>query len=140
MLLVGLLLCGFVHAESQSGKVELKELDGGKGIFKLEVGDKMKGVCKLYIADFFEKKVISANVSVKNTADVPMFYHYYVAFFDAEGKLVGCTGQGSHGDDGIEAGKDEATGSCMVTLPIGEYEKIVSYQVCFYEDTKVLGK
>ena len=34
-----------------------------------------------------------------------MFFNYYVAFFDKDKNLIGATGQGSFGDDGLKRAK-----------------------------------
>ena len=35
----------------------------------------------------------------------PLYFQYYVAFFDAKGDLVGCESAGQIGKDGVGPGK-----------------------------------
>jgi len=128
-------------AETTHGFCTLKKSSAfAEDIFTTKVGKRMKGTCKFYIDEFFGRKIINANITVENSADVPLFCQYYVAFFDAEGNLVGCAEQGIFGDEGLEPGESENFGSCLIPLPAGEHEKISSYQITFYESESPIGK
>src|SRR5258708_4396164 len=70
--------------------------------FKKEFGTVVKATTDWYAGDFFGKETVFAGVTVKNTGTKPMFFHYYVAFFDKDKNLVGASGQGSFGDDGLK--------------------------------------
>jgi hypothetical protein len=55
--------------ESKEGSCQLKQGNGfGKGVCTVQVGEKLKGTCKLYITDCFRQKVINANVEIVNTS------------------------------------------------------------------------
>ena len=127
--------------ETKEGSCQLKK--GGafdKDVFTVQVGQKIKGTCKFYIMDFLGKKIINANVEIKNTSDEAMHCQYYVAFFDKADELLGCAGQGTFDKDGLAAGKTENFGSCLIPLPAGFHEKAVKYKIAFYESGKEIGK
>lgn len=102
-------------------------------VFKKEFGGVVKATTQWRAGDFFGEETVFAGVKVKNTGTKPMFYHYYVAFFDKDRKLVGAIGQGSFGDDGLKPGKETYLGSCLIKLPKDKYKSIASYQAVIYE-------
>ncbi|MBI3736082.1 hypothetical protein HY256_06180 [Candidatus Sumerlaeota bacterium] len=125
----------------KSGSCTLKERKNfSEDVFKVEAGKIVKGTCSFYIDDFFDKKIINANIEVTNTAKRPMFCQYYVAFFDKDGHLIGCAGQGITGDEGLKPGQATQLGSCLIPLPPGTHEQVASYQVAFYESDVEVGK
>ncbi|GAA5496242.1 hypothetical protein Rhal01_02425 [Rubritalea halochordaticola] len=130
------------EVQTKEGKCVLQESNGfDKGkVIQVEVGKVVKGTCKFYLSDFFGKKIINANIDIKNTADKPMHCHYYVAFFSESGELIGCAGQGSFSKEGLAAGEKTTLGSCLIPVPEGFHEKAVSYKITFYEDEKQIGK
>ena len=69
-----------------------------------------------------------------------MHCQYYVAFFDEQGTLLGCAGQGTFGAKGLAAGETTQLGSCLIPLPAGLHEKAVRYKIAFYESDKEIGK
>jgi hypothetical protein len=101
--------------------------------FKKEFGDVVKATCNWYAGDFFGKETVFAGIEVKNTASKPMFFNYYVAFYDKNKKLIGATGQGSFGKEGLKPGEKTQMGSCLIHLPRDKYKEIVSYQAVIYE-------
>ena len=101
--------------------------------FKREFGDILKGTCKWYAGQFFETETVFAGITVKNTGRKPMFFHYYVAFFDKNKKMVGATGQSSFDKEGLKAGEETVLASCLIQLPKDKYKEIVSYQAIIYE-------
>ena len=127
-------------AETKQGPCILPNGDTGGDGFVVEVGEKIHGTCKFVIEDFFGKKIIRANIEVVNKAEVPMHCHYYVAFFDKDGQLLGCASQGTSGDDGLKPGRNTQFGSCLIPLPPGTHEKVASYKVAFYESKIPIGK
>jgi len=127
--------------ESKEGICRLKWAGPfDKDVFTLAIGDKIKGTCKFSITDFLGKEIINANVSIVNTADKAMHCQYYVAFFDEQGTLLGCAGQGTFGEKGLAAGETTQLGSCLIPLPAGLHEKAVRYKIAFYESDKEIGK
>jgi hypothetical protein len=122
-------------ASSIEGDIKLKYSDSmfSEDSFKQEFGDVVKATCNWRVGEFFGKETVFAGITVKNTASKPMFFEYYVAFFDKNKKLIGATGQGSFGDDGLKPGEKTQMGSCMIHLPKDKYKEIVSYQAVIYE-------
>jgi len=131
--LIAIVSTGF--AASISGPITLKFDDSpfSKDGFTKEFGDNVKAACSWRVGDFFGKQTVFAGFTAKNTSKKVMFFNYYVAFFDKEKNLIGATGQGSFGDDGLAPGKEEQLGSCMIFLPKDRYKDIVSYQAIIYE-------
>lgn len=123
------------QAASIEGPIQLKydESAFSKDTFKKGFGDVVKATCDWRAGEFFGKETIFAGVTVKNTGSKPMFFQYYVAFFDKDKKLVGASGQGSFGDDGLKAGEETQMGSCLIHLPKDRYKDVASYQAVIYE-------
>ncbi|MDB6027848.1 MAG: hypothetical protein JWM68_4071 [Verrucomicrobiales bacterium] len=124
-----------LRAESIQGDIKLDYSDSSFSdkTFKKEFGSKVKATTSWYAGEFFGEETVFASINVKNTATKPMFFNYYVAFFDKDKKLVGATGQGSFGQDGLKPGEESQMGSCLVKLPKDKYKEIVSYQAVIYE-------
>jgi hypothetical protein len=101
--------------------------------FKKEFGTVVKATTDWHAGDFFGQETVFAGVTVKNTGSKPMFFRYYVAFFDKDNNLIGATGQGSFGDEGLKAGEQTQMGSCLIELPKDKYKAIASYQAAIYE-------
>lgn len=122
-------------AASIEGEIQLKYSESAfaKDTFKKEFGGVVKAMCNWRAGEFFGKETVFAGITVKNTGDKPMFFNYYVAFFDKSGKLVGATGQGSFGKEGLKPGEETQMGSCLIFLPKDRYKDIVSYQAVIYE-------
>ena len=134
--LLALTLISFsLQAESIEGEIKLVYADSmfAKDTFKKEFGKTVKATTNWRAGQFFGKETVFAGITVKNTGPKPMFYNYYVAFFDKNKKLIGSTGQGSFGDDGLAPGKDTQLGSCLIHLPKDKYKEIASYQAVLYE-------
>ncbi len=93
----------------------------------------MKAKTQWRVGDFFGKETVFAGATVKNTGTKPMYFEYYVAFFDKDKKLIGAAGQSSFGDDGIKPGEETQLGSCLIHLPKGKYKDIASFQVVLWE-------
>lgn len=125
--------------ELKKGPVKLKKARFGKGAFEVSVGKVVKGTCQFYIDEFFGKKIINAGVRLHNTSKSAMHCHYYVAFFNAEGDLLGSASQGTMGE-GLAADEKTQLGSCLIPLPVGTHEKVTHYQVRFFESPKPIGK
>ena len=131
-----LLLAASLHAQSIiQGDIKLNysESMSDENNFKKEFGNVVKATTSWYAGDFFGEETVFAGVTVKNTGTKPMFFHYYVVFFDKEKNLVGATGQGSFGDDGLKPGAETQMGSCLIKLPKDKYKAIASYQAVIYE-------
>lgn len=124
-----------LRAASIEGTIQLKYTDSmfSEETFKKEFGDVVKATCNWHAGDFFGEETIFAGITVKNTAKKPMFFNYYVAFYDKDKKLIGASGQGSFGDDGLKPGEETQMGSCLIKLPKNRYKDIVSYQAVLYE-------
>ena len=127
--------------ETREGACQLKAGKAfDKDVFTVTIGEKIKGTCKFYIDEFFGKKIINANIEIKNTSDKALHCQYYVAFFDKDGKLIGCAGQGTFDKEGLAAGESTQLGSCLIPLPQGFHEQAVQYKIAFYESDKEIGK
>jgi hypothetical protein len=136
LFLAVLLFCSIsLLADSIEGPVQLTYSDSAfaRNSFKKEFGKLVKATTDWRVGDFFGEETVFAGISVKNTGPKPMYFHYYVAFFDKDKKLIGATGQGSFGDDGLKPGADTQLGSCLIHLPKDLYKQIVSYQAAIYE-------
>ncbi len=139
-LILAAIICGLplmAFGETKEGPCKLKQCSAlDKDVVTVQLGDKVKGTAKFYITDFFEQKIISANINFTNTANKSMYSEYYVAFFDKDDKLVGC----DHGGTELAAGQSTQFGSCLIPLPKGFHERIVQYKIAYYEDDKPIGK
>lgn len=125
-----------LHAQSVlRGEIKLKYSESmfAEDAFKKEFGNVVKATTDWHVGDFFGKETVFAGISVKNTGAKPMFFHYYVAFFDKDNVLIGAAGQGSFGDEGLKPGEQTQMGSCLVHLPKDKYREIASYQAVIYE-------
>jgi hypothetical protein len=112
-------------AETKQGPCKLPDRDsGGEGLV-VEVGEKLQGKCEFIIVDFNGRKIVRANIVVKNTADIPMHFRYYVTFFDKDGQLLGCTSEGTY-DDGLKPGQNMQYGSCLIFLSSETIGKVAS--------------
>ena len=133
--LATMLLILSAYAGSIEGQIKLNYSDSmfAENGFKKEFGDVVKATSDWRAGEFFGKQTVFAGITVKNTGSKPMFFEYYVAFFDKDKKLVGATGQGSFGDKGLKTGEETQMGSCMIHLPKDKYKEIVSYQAVIYE-------
>ena len=128
-------------AETYQGACRLRESDGfsDRNVFVVEIGQKIRGTCKFYIDEFFERRIINANIRIENTARRPMHCEYFVSFYDKKGNLVGCASQGTFSDDGLSPGEETQLGSCLISLPLGMHERVASYKIAFYESTVPIG-
>jgi hypothetical protein len=117
------------------GDISLKYSDSmfSEDAFKKEFGNMVKATTDWHVGDFFGKETIFAGITVKNTATKPMFFNYYVAFFDKDKNLIGATGQGSLGKDGLKPGENTQMGSCLIHLPKDKFKTVASYQAVIYE-------
>ena len=124
-----------LRADSIEGDLKLTYTDDmfSESVFKKEFGKVVKATTSWHAGEFFGQETVFAGITVKNTGSKPMFFNYYVAFFDKNHKLVGASGQGSFGDSGLKPGEETQLGSCLIHLPKDRYKEIVSYQAVIYE-------
>lgn len=120
--------------QAYQGKVRLKVGDDTE--LKLTVGDKVKGTTKIHVTDWFGGHAISGQVDVENPTDDTIYFGYHLAFFDAEGGLVGCASQSLD----VEPNDSVIVGGALIKLPPTAIEKIARYQIVWYEDTQDIGK
>ena len=116
------------------GKVRMKVGDDTE--LKVTVGDKVKGTTKIHVTDWFGGHAISGQVDVENSTDETIYFGYHLAFFDAEGGLVGCASQSLD----VEPNDSVIVGGAVIKLPPAAIEKIARYQIVWYEDTQDIGK
>jgi hypothetical protein len=134
-VMASVLLALSAQAASIEGDIKLNYSESmfAKDAFKKEFGDVVKATANWRAGEFFGKETVFAGITVKNTGAKPMFFQYYVAFYDKDKKLVGASGQGSFGDKGLKPGEETQMGSCLIHLPKDKYKEIVSYQAVIYE-------
>ena len=103
-MLASMVLALSAQAATIEGDIKLNYSESmfSKDAFKKEFGDVVKATCNWYVGEFFGKETVFAGITVSNTGSKPMFFQYYVAFFDKDKKLVGSSGQGSFGDKGLK--------------------------------------
>jgi hypothetical protein len=123
----------------KEGPCTIRKRENLNDAFTVEIGQNIHGTCKFYIDDFLGQTIINANMSVKNVSKERRNCRYYVAFFDKDGKLVGCANQGLC-DEGLASGEDTNMCSCLVFVPPGTAETVTSYKVRFYETDKLPEK
>jgi hypothetical protein len=142
IIVIAAVAVGFIaYGETKEGSCQLKQgRPSDENVIKVHVGEKVKGTCKFFIEDLFGKKIISANIELENASPVTMYCQYYVAFFDKDGNLIGCTGDRTSDKNGLGSGKSVQLGSCLIPLPIGFHEKAVQYKIAFYEAEKPIGQ
>ena len=115
----------------KEGRCAIKERRFNDDEDTVEIGRNFQGVCKFYSDDFFRSTIINAGLHVKNASKGRRACQYYVAFFDKNGKLVGC-GDGRTMDTGLTPGEDTSL-SCLLFLPEEQIKEVVSYRVRLYE-------
>jgi hypothetical protein len=136
-LLLSALLALSVHATETTtaieGDIQLKysKSSFSDDVFKKEFGGIVKATTSWHAGEFFGKETAFAGIDAKNTSDKPMYFEYYVAFFDKDKKLVGAAAQGSF--DALKPGGHTQLGSCLIHLPKDRYKDIASYQAVIYE-------
>jgi hypothetical protein len=86
-----LLSAACLRAESIEGDLKLTYSDDmfAKNAFKKEFGKVVKATTDWHVGDFFGEQTVFAAITVKNTGTKPMYFQYYVAFFDKDKKLIG---------------------------------------------------
>ena len=122
-----LLLAAVIYMRGQSaiqGSITLNysESDFAENGFKKEFGSVVKSTTDWRAGDFFGKETVFGGVSVRNTGAKPMFFQYYVAFYDRDKNLVGAAGQGSFGKEGLKPGAQTQLASCLIALPKDKYK------------------
>ncbi len=127
--------------ETKEGTCKLKKISSSvdDDIFKVQVGNQIKGTCKFYIGDFMGEKAINVKIDVMNISDKIMHCHCYISLFDKAGNLICCSSHGSF-KDGIAVGAATALSSCPIPLPKGFHEQVVQYKIAFYEAGNEIGK
>jgi hypothetical protein len=134
--LIALLAAVSLHAQSViRGDIKIKYSDSmfSEDAFKKEFGSVVKATTDWHAGDFFGQETVFGGITVKNTGTKPMFFNYYVVFFDKDNNMVGASGQGSFGEDGLKPGEQTQMGSCLIHLPKDKYKTITSYQAVIYE-------
>ena len=109
---------------------------GGDAELALDVGDRLKGKTKIHVIDWFGGHAISGQVDVENPTDATVHFGYHVAFFDAEGGLVGCANQSMD----VEGGARVTVGGAVIKLPREAIGTVRRYQIAWYEDAQEIGK
>ena len=71
-----------------------------------------------------------------NETDSKLYAHYYAAFFDDQGYIVGCCNQGIDVDPG---GSPMQLGSLIITGPKDQLLKATRFKIVIYESDKRIG-
>lgn len=121
-------------------RIRLREAKGGtetRNVVKVTLGEDIKARCQFYIAEtppsaeqWPLQRAIMADSSFENVAKVRKGCHWYAAFFDNAGNLVGCTAQTSvivEPDDHIFCGTHP------INLPSASLSRVAYYQTAMYE-------
>lgn len=137
------LLTAVTRAETKTGSIRLQEAtlaEAGTKVPKIEVGARVKAVCRYFIiSDFFGRKVVSVQAQITNTAARELYYGYYVAFFDKDGELVAASSFAGGQICKLGPGKKTTVGN-IIELPVDQMGRISSYQVTVLESDKEFGK
>lgn len=136
-ILTALICCHVAAAATAQGDVTVQWDEHGFNddkVAKVTVTDQTEAVFKIRAGEFFGKQMVYANPTITNKASEPLLVSVNVAFFNAEGALVGCCSQSSFGDEGLAAGADENFASRMVGLLTDVYKTITRYQIAVYEN------
>ncbi len=114
----------------KSGPITLKESSAfDDDVFKVELGEISKCTAKMYIDDFFDKRIINANIKVGNPTKKPLWVTYHVAFLDEDDNVVGAISQGSD----VDPEGETHYGSCLIELPHEMFRKVTAYKIALYE-------
>ena len=111
----------------KEGKIKIKKagpFDTKKHV-KIDIGKKVVFKISVYQNDFFGNDVINANAKIKNTTKQKLTGVYSIAFFDKDGKLVGCH-QG-HWD--LKPGEDINYGSAIILCDPKTIASATSYKL-----------
>lgn len=131
---------GFAVISHKSGPCKLKEAKNTfdkENVFNVVLGDKVKASCNFHGRVIFKKFSIIASPKVMNTSEKPMYAHYYVAFFDKAGNLIGSAGHSMN--KAIEPGASWDF-TCLIEIPKKTLKEVASYQVILYESEQVIGQ
>lgn len=131
--------CGLCCCSAASIRGEIVLKKGAEGAFTKRFGDNIEVTSKWYVDDFFGRETVFAGASVKNKGSKTLAFHYFVAFYDKEHKLIGCAAQSSFKDAGLKAGEETELGSCLVKLPSSKFKEIEYFEAVVYE-TEALNK
>ena len=137
LILCALAACGATSIAAPSvSRKEGKGPSNSEGLFsngtpiQVKVGDRIEAVCELHLKDFDGEPTIIANPRLANPTGKTIRVRYHVAFFDNEGKLVGCASQGCTLQPGA---RQVQLASCLVFAPPEDLKKVYSYQIVLYE-------
>ena len=137
MKLITLFLLALVisaRADLIQGEIKLNYSESmfAENVFKKEFGKVVKATTSWHAGEFFGQETVFAGITVTNTGAKPMFFNYYVVFFDKDKNLVGAAAQGSF-NQGLKPGEETQLVSCLIQLPKDRYKQIVSFQAVIYE-------
>jgi len=92
---------------------------------RIEVGEKVAHVIKVYQDEFFGHTTISANAKMTNNTDQKLKAVYSISFHDKGGKLVGC----HQGSWDLGPGEDVNYGSGIIYVDEAAIESVSSYKL-----------
>lgn len=131
---------GLALISHKSGPCKLKEAKNifdKENVFNVVLGDKVKASCNFHGRVIFKKFSIIASPKVMNTSEKPMYAHYYIAFFDKSGNLIGSSGHSMN--KAIDPGASWDF-TCLIEIPKKTLKEVASYQAVLYESEQVIGQ
>jgi hypothetical protein len=136
LIVCGLLLLAlWARAAAIEGDIQFTYADATRrsSVFQKEFGEMVKATCVWRVAKVNGRDIVFAEIRVTNTDSKPLWFHYSVAFFDKDKKLLGAAGRTLFDEEGLQPGKKPVSQMCGVYLPKDKYKDIASYQAVIYD-------
>src|ERR1039458_5311282 len=108
LIVCGLLLLAFwAQGAAIEGDIQFTYVDATRrsSVFQKEFGDMVKATCVWRVAKVKGRDIVFAEIRVANTDSKPLWFHYSVAFFDKDKKLLGAAGRTLFDEEGLRPGK-----------------------------------
>lgn len=121
------LFADLLHTEYYESaiKVNKAEHHQDEKMVKLSLGTEVSFQIKIYETEFFEKNIVSANANIKNKTENDVYAVYSIAFFDAQGRMLGCV----QCDWDLPKNQDIDYGSGLIYMDSESVQKIESIKV-----------
>ena len=132
-LTVGVICAAQGGENFKAGDITLSKDEGLKGAIELSFGKEVTVTSNVFRSTAFGSKVVNANPIIRNTTNELRVCSYYIALFDKEKNLLGCSGQTAE----VKGMKDAVCGSCLIRLADDDFEKVSSYQARIVSIVKV---
>lgn len=113
--------------------------DGYRNGAKLWFGNELLLTCSFYSTSRPQNRsTLSAGGMLWSGEDVPRYYGYNVAFFDAEDKLIACDGGSLPDYPPVTTGTSSVTR--LMPIPPNVYRYVASYKVAYFESDLPIGQ